>query len=256
MAKGGNTASNQKIQQQQATIAKQNEEIAKQNEELAELKTKLIALESKVNCLENKVGALNNRLEVNNHVNDVLNEQIDSLQQYTRRNTIILDGVPSKPKETVSDVESKVKDILIKNFKVNEKSLELEYDKSHRISKGKDKPIIIRFKSHAFRSNLYQRRKKGNNKDYKLRVSLTNKRLDLLNKGREKIEDHPDIDFIYANINGDITIRMKEELDSRYTFRINSLNDIDQILNKLEDERDGSNVIYSAIGEDLESAGM
>ena len=160
--------------------------IEEQRKEIEKLKGQVESLTKSVDGLNYELTILKTKQEVSSHVNSVLERQVDDLQQYSRRYSIILDNVPAKKNEKNEDLEREVKDILIKNFKLEAKCLDSEFDKTHRIGKvneDNNQPIIVRFKSHSFRSNLYVDRKKHQGKrgsNYKLRVALTCKRRKLL----------------------------------------------------------------------------
>ena len=73
----------------------------------------------------------NSRIGISNQVSKVLQVEVDNLQQYSRRYTIILDGLAPKANESTESVEEGVKNILATNFKVNPAKLEQEFDKAH-----------------------------------------------------------------------------------------------------------------------------
>ena len=83
---------------------------------------------------------VNSHLEVSMQVSKVLQAEVDNLQQYSRRYTVILDRMAPKPNESNRSVENKVKNIFIltTKFSVNRTKLEQEFDKAHRVGKMKD----------------------------------------------------------------------------------------------------------------------
>lgn len=146
--------------------------------------------------------------------------------------------MPANVKETTEDVESEVKNILVNNFKCDENNLITEFDKAHRIGGKHDdntQTIIVRFKSHSYRSNLYVGRKIHQNRNgnkLKLRISLTNTRRKLLSEVQEKVAGNDFIDFAYASVNGDIRVRTKFKYNNKIVFDIKSSDDIDNLLVK------------------------
>lgn len=206
-----------------------------QQKEIDELKEQVRMLNVTVSGLRNDMDVLHSRLEVSNHVNSILQSQVADLQQYSRRHCLIMEGIDVKPNEKVVDVEKEVKNILVNNYNVNNDDIKLEFDKAHRIGKAKqnNQPVIVRFKSHSFRANLYSDRKRHQqNGKYKLRVCLTSQRSQLLQKMNENLISEK-IDFCYANINGDLKVRLKEELDRKKIINIKSEDDIYFLLDKL-----------------------
>ena len=55
------------------------------------------------------------------------------MQQYSRRNCIVLEGIPVKPRESISDLEKVVKSTIKTEFKLEGKDIAAEFDKTHRI---------------------------------------------------------------------------------------------------------------------------
>ena len=76
------------------------DEVAFQRQEITDLKSKVLKLELLLNeVVSEKVIA--------SHVSDLLHEKIDDLQQYSRRNCLILDGLPVTTNESISDLKVK-----------------------------------------------------------------------------------------------------------------------------------------------------
>ena len=44
---------------------------------------------------------------------------------------------------------------MVNKYKVNYNKLNEEFDKAHGIGKMGEQPLIVRFKSHGFRANIY-----------------------------------------------------------------------------------------------------
>ena len=87
-----------------------------------------------------------------------------------------------------------------------------ELDKTHRIGPkyegGIKQDIIVRMKSHSARYDIYNKRKTIKIKNVRINPSLTDRRRNLLGKANEKYKDHPAINFLYADINGDLKVRL------------------------------------------------
>lgn len=241
----GNDNKQQK-QKQQHKQQQQNKDrlIQSQRNELDALKKEVSDLSKTVSQMRNDMLLFNSRMEISNHVTKVLQQQVESLQQYSRRHCLIIDGMMLKSNEKVKDVESEVKKILVDSYKVDNEELKYEFDKAHRIgkAKGKNQSVIVRFKSHGFRAKIYSDRKQYQNHNninnvenknkFKLRVCLTNQRRELLDR-MNKWLCNDKVEFCFANVNGDLKVRLKDELDGKKVIDIKSENDIDILLDKL-----------------------
>lgn len=254
MMKNSPVSKKSKQDQKQQKQKQQSELIADQRQEIDTLKNQVEILRKSMDELKYEMMIINSKVEVSSQVNNVLQRQLEDLQQYSRRYSIILDNVNAKPNEKVEEVEKQVKEILIKDFKVNAKDLNSEFDKAHRVGRVNDdnnQAIIIRFKSHSYRSNLYVNRKtQQSRKDmkYKLRVDLTSSRRKLLSEVYRKIDGNAKVDFAFASVNGDIKIRLNEDLDRKKVFNIRSSLDIDELLMKLDND---NNTIIEDIANDI-----
>ena len=109
----------------------------------------------------------------------------------------------------------------------SKEEFDFEYDKIHRHGKvnGTKQNVIVRFRPHQYPSDLYYAQKIIKNRNIKLKPSLTKKRTELLRKAIERIEDDntQGIQFIYADFNGTIQIRMNEIFREIYVRTIDSI---------------------------------
>ena len=65
----------------------------------------------------------------------------------------MLEGIPVKPRESISDLEKVVKSTIKTEFKLEEKDIAAEFDKTYRIggiTKNQQQCILVCFKSHGF----------------------------------------------------------------------------------------------------------
>ena len=229
----------------------QQQIISAQRKEIDELKETVKSLSVDVLKLQKDVDVLNSDLKVSTNVSDVHRAEVDNLQQYSRRYSVVIDGVAPKQNESIPVVEKDVKTILTTKFGINPAKLDQEFDKAHRVGVVRDgkQPIIVRFKSHSFRAQLYSDRKKyqgKNNNNCKLRISLTPHRRKLLSTARNKIEGYEKIAFAYANINGDIKIRLDDTCQfEKKVVNIKSIDDVDNLLKKIypENHENEENVV-------------
>ena len=153
----------------------------------------------------------------------------EQLEQYGRRLCLRVDGVPHKERETSGEVLN-----IVRN-KIKEVKAEIPdvvIDRAHRIgapyfdekAKVKTQSIIVRFTTFRHRTMLYHKRKalKGN---VRVRLDLTKERYNLLTYARKRVESLDDVDYVYADINCRLKVRMKEG-DDHFFDSIDELIDI------------------------------
>ena len=228
-------------------------DLDEQRKEIEDLKKQVNMLNRSVFYLKNELLFVNQKLETSHHVSDILKKQLDDQMQYSRRYSVLLDNVPVSHNESSEVVEEEVKNILVNDYKVDKQILINEFDKSHRLGKINEdntQSIIVRFKSHSFRANLYSNRKthQTGNMHYKLRVALTQRRQKLLAEAREKVVDVANVAFAYASINGVIKIRAKKKFRNKQVFDVTSSADIDEIVGMLTDV-EGQDVVDAAMND-------
>ena len=113
------------------------------------------------------------------NVNDILTNEVDYLQQYQRRQCIVIDGLQTTPNETIPQVTRKTENVLAYHLKLHPYEIVNQIDKRQCIGPVKDDDTpssTVRFKSHFFRENAYVNRKKCTNCNIKIKLSLTRKR--------------------------------------------------------------------------------
>ena len=82
---------------------------------------------------------------------DKLYEKVDALEQYTRKNSLQIVGIP----ENVCDDEEVVLKVArALNVEVKPEDIDI----CHRIKRKKSNPIIVRFVSHQVKKSLYKQR--------------------------------------------------------------------------------------------------
>ena len=158
---------------------KNNKQVAgsgSKQSELEELKQKVLELEGRVEKLESKNVVLS-------RVTDVLRKEVDRLDQYGRRSSIIIRNVEVTDQETQENVEHKVKEIV---GSLNAGKAVQDIDKTHRIGKVKVhdnnkryQNIVVRFRSHRSRYAVYAKRKDVKN-NIKINPHLTHHRAKVL----------------------------------------------------------------------------
>ena len=117
-----------------------------------------------------------------------LPSEIDNLEQYSRRNCLVLHGVNESNNENTNE-------IIIKTFS-EELGVEIkedDLDRSHRLGKPKRKdnkprPIIVKFARYAVRREIFMNKKKLKGKRLLITESLTSSRMQLLGNAQRKYE--------------------------------------------------------------------
>ena len=221
------------------------DEVAFQRQEITDLKSKVLKLELLLNeVVSEKVIA--------SHVSDLLHEKIDDLQQYSRRNCLILDGLPVTTNESISDLKVKVRETVINDLNIDSAEFDNEFDKTHRIgpvSVGQNQKVIVRFKSHSFRSKIYRVRKECARRDLKVRLSLTKRRQNLLNFAQTHLQDEPNFKFVYADEDGNLKVRTKDPVGRKFVFSFKSERDIAQLITRISVDNDGFQVLHGDFEE-------
>ncbi|PSN40358.1 hypothetical protein C0J52_18458 [Blattella germanica] len=123
-------------------VVKENDECVKTVEFVSEkfdsLKSEILALKDEVKTVRSEITSLKSE-------NSLLRSQVQDLQQYSRRDNIVINGIPETSNENVYDVLDNVADII------HAKDLNNSIRVAHRLPtrmKGKERPIVVRF---AFR---------------------------------------------------------------------------------------------------------
>ena len=143
-----------------------------QDEIVAELTVRIANLDKTVERLQSE-------LVITKNVKDILMNEVDDLQQYQRRQCIVIDGLQTTPNETIPQVTRKTENVLAYHLKLHPYEIVNQIDKRQCIGPVKDDDTpssTVRFKSHFFRENAYVNRKKCTNCNIKIKLSLTRKR--------------------------------------------------------------------------------
>ena len=116
-----------RIMQLEATVETMNEKVVSLENQVESLETQVKDLTP----LKKEVEQLKDVKAVCSNINDTLLKEIEKMQQYSRRNCIVLEGIPVKPRESISDLEKVVKFTIKTEFKLEEKDIAAEFDKTH-----------------------------------------------------------------------------------------------------------------------------
>ena len=208
--------------------------IQSMKDKLLNVEKRLEELENKNKILEEKVVLLESEKAINNNVTKLLSEEVDRLDQYHRRSNIVIANILKPEHETQEELINKVhetlKDLSIPNVIP-------EIDKLHRVGKTRERngkqtqDIIVRFRTHTARYQVYDNRKRTTN--VKIRPNLTKKRDKLRYEATELVKDNDKVHFIFSDAHGDIKVRLNNQFKGKYVFLIKSLEELEELLEKI-----------------------
>lgn len=213
------------------------------NNQMAELRHKLSQLENQIKIMEEKNKNLEARVDelesvkiISANVNDRLVDELDRLDQYSRRSNLIIRNVFLPEKETNEEITNKITKVINKDMNLPEAAKDI--DKLHRVGKiktangGKKKQdVIVRFRSHASRYAVYGEKHKLRN--YKIGSNLTKRRGSLLYDASQLTDSIDAINFVYADIHGNLKVRLINEYKGKHVFPFNSIDMLDQIITEV-----------------------
>ena len=207
-----------------------NGEVRLLAEEVSSLKDEINELRTLVKKLENKINEIDGKSLVSKQVSTLLRKEVDRLEQYGRRASLTIKGIPPNRDED-NNLKNQVIDIIKNDLGLPNEAL--DFDKTHRIgpiydtAHGKKQDVIVRLKSHSARYTIYNKRKTCKNKNIRITPSLTERRRKLLLEAQRKYKDHPAVNFIYTDINGDLKVRLKLPVQNKFVHRFDDLDTID-----------------------------
>ena len=133
-----------------------------------------------------------------------------------------------------------------------------DVDKLHRVGpvKGDKQDCVVRFKSHSAKENFYLKRKSGPRRHIKIGPSLTPSRRELLNDAQYVVEDYIEKnigsnlpEFVYADMHGNLKVKMTHNLGRTSFFKFTSIQDLSHIIDKCQTPKasgDYNNYMYSS----------
>ena len=184
---GGNMADNDEVCDAEPTLydirnmledlQKSVSSILKENailrEDLTQLKSSLQSKEREVSALKTSFGKVSKanellktelektklKLREQEDETEKLYTALDELEQYTRKNSLEIQGIPDQCYSTTKEVVLKLAGVL--NANVNPTDIEI----SHKLKRrgNNSSPIIVKFLSHKVKTNLYKERVKLRN---------------------------------------------------------------------------------------------
>ena len=118
---------------------------------------------------------------------------------------------------------------------ISKKEISNKIDKFHRTgktNKNNTQNTMVKFKSHSFKEKIYFKRKAV--KDVKIKPTLTKHRIELLKNTNTLITDNPGTNFLftYADVHGNLKIRLKNARNGREVVRFDNEKDFNQLFAK------------------------
>ena len=203
----------------------------------------MLAMKGEIEALKKQVEALTSRVEeaesiaaVTATVNARLQKELDRLEQYGRRHSIVIRGIAPVENETNEDLIEKVKQaVCIDNSMKSD--INRDFDKTHRIGpviktdSGPKQDVIVRFKSHSTRYKVYNKRKDiKEKKKVRITPSLTSVRRKLLSTARNQYEENELVDFIFTDLHGDIKVKFKQNVKGKLFHAFSCIEDLQELL--------------------------
>ena len=127
-----------------------------QKRDLEKMKSTLEASMNANLALKKELDATKKKLKDEFEESKRLSEELDDLEQYTRKNSLEIHGVPANAYSSTEEVFLKLGEAL--HVPIKAEDIEI----SHKL-KARNSPIIAKFVSHKVKSNLYKERVKLKN---------------------------------------------------------------------------------------------
>ena len=171
-------------------------------QKLAEKDKKIEELQKKVFEFEVKADYTEKRFEL-------LERRLDDYEQYSRRTSLRVNGIPYDQNETAENCLQKVKTEIAK-LGVNIENC--EFDRAHRIGvskegEHKERQMIVKFTTFRARTEVYRNRKReGKIRFY---IDQTKRRFTLKRMAMDYVKSKPEVDFVFVDVNCNLCIRFK-----------------------------------------------
>ena len=213
---------------------KQNNQNIELFKKLKDLEERLAIAEAKNKQLEYRMTKVESTNKILSKVNAELSKEVDRLDQYHRRSNVILKNMILPEEEQIPTLSKKVTKVLKDDLSISDSILN-DIDKLHRVGKikknkkGKNtQDIIIRFKSHFARYTVMEKRKELQN--LKICPNLTHKRGKLWYDASQRVATIPQINFVFADIHGDLKIRLHNEFGNRSVFNFSTMEELEALM--------------------------
>ena len=141
-------------QQFKEEIKELNAALNANKRETEKLKTQLTKAEKANGTLQNELERTRHKLYEQIEETNRLDEIYDELEQYSRKNSLEIVGVPETAYTSTEEVVIRIGEAV--NITINPEDIEI----SHKLKRKNSRPIIVKFLSHKVKSRLYKARTK------------------------------------------------------------------------------------------------
>ena len=138
-------------------VAELRNAFRQQKTELTAVKTTLAKAMKQQDDLEMELVATRKKISDQEEEIAELYDLQDELEQYTRKNSLEIHGIPESAYTSTEEVVLKLAGAV--NVDINPKEIEI----SHKLNRKGVKPIIVKFQNHKVKSRLYKARTKLEN---------------------------------------------------------------------------------------------
>ncbi len=161
---------------------------------------------------DSEIRRLNDRLCVQKSAIDAIKLEQNKAEQYTRRQSLRINGVKREKGETASDCLNTVRKII------RDEGLDIPdnvIDRAHRVGvgkKGKHSGIICKFTTWRHRTMLYRARVNvTKTSGYKISLDITKKNIELMDALRAAIKSNnaETVDYVFCDVNCQPMIKLK-----------------------------------------------
>ena len=198
----------------------------------------IIERDGRMDKLHGKVNMIESLLHIKDCVIEGLKNEIQRLQQYTRRYSVNISGIPKPRNEEEGDLQKIVEELITE---VNSTTTVADIDKLHRNGRvhGDKQDVIVRFKSHSAKEAFYKARKQlDRNRRIKIQPSLSLAQKELLDDARDYLASMDNVfldnppEFVFANVHGDIQVKMKEKCKDGLFVTFNHIDHLTRIISR------------------------
>ena len=153
-----NKALRKEVSDLKASLEFNDKELRDIKSSLATAASAYASLQKKLDATTNELNVTKNTLKDQRHETELLECSLDTLEQYTRKNSLEIHGIPENLYPSTQDVVIKVAEAL--NVTIVPSDIEI----CHKLKRSKGpQPILVKFLSHQTKSKLYRERTKLRN---------------------------------------------------------------------------------------------
>ena len=146
-----NKALRKEVSDLKASLEFKDKELRDVKSSLAIAASSYASLQKKLDATNNELNVAKNKLKDQRHETERLENSLDTLEQYARKNSFEIHGIPENPYPSTQDAVMKVAEVL--NISIVPSDVEI----CHRLKCNKGRqPILVKFLSHQTKSKLYR----------------------------------------------------------------------------------------------------